>query len=99
MAAANSIGSAVTGMVRELSMDNQRVNDQIALLIENWCQRRELTALATVLPAWVGNNRLTDGWSELGLALRSASTLSIPAEEREAAKRLWIEIDTAINRR
>ena len=30
-------------------------------LIDGWCDRRAYKALARVLPAWLGNNGLTDG--------------------------------------
>jgi hypothetical protein len=33
----------------------------VANLIDAWCERREFGALARLLPAWIGNNGLTDG--------------------------------------
>jgi hypothetical protein len=80
-------------------MNSQAVHDQIAKLIDIWCERRELKALATVLPAWLSNNGLTDGWAEVAAAIRTASGLSLPAAETESLKRLWVEIDKAVNRR
>lgn len=43
----------------------------VASLIDAWCERRELGALARLLPAWIGNNGLTDGWGEVWEALRT----------------------------
>ncbi len=40
-------------------------------LIDAWCERRELAPLARLLPAWTGNNGLTDGWAEVWEALRT----------------------------
>lgn len=81
-------------------MHGDSVNDKIVSLINGWCDRRELPALAAVLPHWLANNGLTDGWAELGTALRNASAISsLPAEERKLLKQLWVEIDAAVDRR
>jgi hypothetical protein len=45
-------------------------NKDIKVLVDRWCERRELAALARLLPAWIANNGLTDGWNELREALR-----------------------------
>lgn len=47
-------------------MPNIDVNTTLENLIEAWCDRREYKALAIVLPTWLANNGLTDGWGELG---------------------------------
>jgi hypothetical protein len=76
------------------------INDRIRELVDGWCARRELGPLATVLPEWLSNNGLTDGWAELGKALRSASfDERLTVQERETLKLLWIEIDTALRYR
>lgn len=60
-------------------------------------QTRGTPALAALLPAWLSNNGLTDGWGELAKALRHVATLdSLPPKEREILKRLWVEVDTAV---
>jgi hypothetical protein len=40
-------------------------------LIGAWCDRRCLTALSPILPAYLGFNGLTDSWAELLSALRN----------------------------
>ena len=45
--------------------------DVVDRLIDQWCERREVGALARLLPAYVAFNGLTDGWVDLYQALRS----------------------------
>ena len=79
---------------------HEDINNEIRTLVEAWCDRREFGALGGLLPHWVANNGLTDGWTELAAALRSASTNQIlPADERDTLKRLWVELDTALRTR
>jgi len=73
-------------------------NDEIRRLVEGWCDRREFKALARVLPSWIGNNGLTDGWSDLRDALKSAYGLCrhLPPDERDALKKLYVKIDIGL---
>jgi hypothetical protein len=81
-------------------MDGKQVNGEIGLLVERWCQRRDLHALAGILPAWLGNNGLTDGWAELAAALRTMSgSRHLPQEERDELKRLYVVVDYAVRNR
>jgi hypothetical protein len=48
---------------------------ELRSLIDAWCERRSLKALAAVLPSYVAINGMTDGWGELHVALRSIGTL------------------------
>lgn len=76
------------------------INDRIRALVNGWCDRRELRPLALVLTPWLSNNGLTDGWVDLGTALRMAShDARLPEAEREMLKLLWIEIDTSLRNR
>jgi hypothetical protein len=34
-------------------------------MIDSWCDRRDLKALAILLPAWVNDFGLTDGWTDV----------------------------------
>lgn len=77
-------------------MDGFDVNRRIQVLVEAWCARREYGALASVLPPWLANNGLTDGWGELGKALRWTSHGGLPEAELLECKLLWIIIDNAI---
>ena len=63
-------------------------NQIISDLVDDWCDRRELRALSYVLPAWTGNNGLTDGWSQLRDDLKHAYAMctDLPAEERDKLK-------------
>ncbi len=45
-------------------------------LIDAWCDRRELSPLARLLPAYVAFNGLTDGWGDLLAALRHIQAFS-----------------------
>ena len=81
-------------------MDAKVVNDQIATLVNGWCERRELGALATILTPWLSNNGLTDGWDDLASALRTlANNRSLPDSKREFLKRLWVDVDYAVRNR
>jgi hypothetical protein len=81
-------------------MDAKLVNQRIQELVDSWCERRELGALASLLPAWLSNNGLTDGWDDLCSALRTLSNShDLPDSERSALKRLWIELDAYLRNR
>jgi hypothetical protein len=81
-------------------MDAKAFNEQIAAIVDGWCERRELNALANLLQPWLYNNGLTDGWEELAKALRStANVRELPEEERHTLKRLWVELDTVLRNR
>ncbi|MGE5191639.1 MAG: hypothetical protein ACM3U2_04000 [Deltaproteobacteria bacterium] len=77
------------------------IEDEIRALVYNWCDRRELGALAGLLPAWLGNNRMTDGWGILRNELRHTYVFQkqLPPEERDILHRLYVQIDTALQKR
>jgi hypothetical protein len=70
-------------------MENE-INAEIRQLVDGWCDRRELGALASLLPAWLANNGLTDGWEILRDALKHtyAAGRNLPPDERDTLKRL-----------
>ena len=76
-------------------------NQIISDLVDDWCDRRELRALSYVLPAWTGNNGLTDGWSQLRDDLKHAYAMctDLPAEERDKLKEAYVGIDVALRNR
>lgn len=76
-------------------------NDEIRRLVEGWCDRREYKALGWVLAAWHGNNGLTDGWSDLRDALKSAYCFCkhLPPDERDTLKKLYVNIDIGLRNR
>jgi hypothetical protein len=70
-------------------------------LIEAWCDRRCLHALATLLPAYTSFNGLTDGWGEL-LAAMQALALSkndLHPDEWETVANLRHAAENALDRR
>jgi hypothetical protein len=77
------------------------VNKEIRQLVERWCDRRELGALASLLPAWLANNGFTDGWAMLFDALKHtyAAGRDLPPDERNMLKRLYVEIDGVLRNR
>ena len=76
------------------------LNDIISRLVDRWCDRRELRALAYVLPGWTDNNGLTDGWSQLRDDLKHAYAMcdDLPPDERDELKRAYVLIDTMLKR-
>ena len=75
-------------------------NKIVAALVDLWCDRRELRALTYVLPAYTGNNGMTDGWSQLHDDLKHAYAMctELPSEERNQ-KTAYIAIDVALHNR
>ena len=76
-------------------------NQIISDLVDDWCDRRELRALSYVLPAWTGNNGLTEGGSQLRYDLKHAYAMctDLPAEERDKLKEAYVGIDVALRNR
>lgn len=76
------------------------INNEINSLVDAWCERRALVALAGLLPGWLNNNGLTDGWEDLAASLRTMSNnKTLPPQEREKLKRLWVQVDTMLRNR
>lgn len=73
----------------------------LGLLIEAWCDRRCLHALADVLPALTSFNGLTDGWGELAAALKAAflSKDALTGHERQIIAQLRRAAEDAVHRR
>ena len=79
--------------------DEHPVNGPLSRLIETWCDRRALGALAVVLPAYTSNNGLTDGWADVMDALRSLrATRELPAEEQAEVERLVVLVEQMVYR-
>jgi hypothetical protein len=70
-------------------------NEVIEFLVEVWCERKDYKPLALVLPAWINNNGLTDGWKSLLGALKHAyaECMDLPPDERDALKQVYVAIN------
>jgi hypothetical protein len=80
---------------------SENPNDTIQSLVDSWCDRREYAALTYVLPAWTGNNGLTDGWELLRDSLKHAYVVCthLPAADRDTLTKTYIDIDYALRNR
>jgi hypothetical protein len=75
------------------------INEVLDQLIDGWCDRRELGALARVLPAHRANNGLTDGWSDLLEALRTLrADRSLPGDEQRKVDQLVGAVERIVYR-
>ena len=84
-------------MREDAEMDE--VNRSLGELIDKWCDRRELLALATILPAFTANNGLTDGWAAVMGALYDLRSLrSLPDDEQADIRRLTRTVEAAVHR-
>jgi hypothetical protein len=78
--------------------DNDVLAD-VSGLIDAWCDRRELRALARLLPAWLANDGLTDGWAGVLDALRTiCADGSLPGDEAIVVDRCIVAVETAVYR-
>lgn len=75
------------------------MNAPLARLVGAWCDRRALGPLATLLPSYVSNNGLTDGWGELLDALRTLrGSHALPSEEHSQIERLVVLVEQMVYR-
>jgi hypothetical protein len=71
-------------------------------LIDGWCERRCLAPLSRVLSPYLSFNGMTDGWGELGVALKSIRALDgehLSLKERGIVDNLIRATDVAIHGR
>lgn len=80
---------------------SENLNEDLNALIDNWCARKEYTALSLVLPAWLSNNGLTDGWEALRGALKHTHVMltNLPLDERDLLKKLYGQIEYTLDNR
>ena len=72
---------------------------EVSGLIDAWCDRRELDLLPRLLPAWVSNNGLTDGWADVLDALKSLrGRPSLLGGEADIVERAIIDVERAVYR-
>jgi hypothetical protein len=76
-------------------------NEEIARLVDSWCQRRALRPLRYLLPHWP-HNGMTDGVYELKTALEDVRAFGrdeLLPEEARLLDRLIAHIDDALTHR
>jgi hypothetical protein len=69
-------------------------------LVDGWCERRTLNALALVLPNYPALNGLTDGWHQLYDALRDVRAMckdELNNEEREKLNQAIAGIESLLD--
>ena len=75
------------------------MNGPVARLVGAWCERRALAPLATLLPSYVSNNGLTDGWGELLNALYTLrGSRGLPSDEHAEIERLVVLVEQMVCR-
>ena len=80
--------------------DEHPVDDPIARLVDGWCERRAFGPLACLLPAYISNNGLTDGWADVMDALRTLrSSRQLPDDEQREIERLVVLVERMVYRR
>jgi hypothetical protein len=76
------------------------VNWPLTRLVDAWCDRRQLDALAAILPAYTSNSGFTDGWAAVMESLRVLrANRGLPDEERAEIERLVALVETMVYRR
>ena len=72
---------------------------EVSSLVDAWCDRRELDLLARLLPAWVSNNGLTDGWADVLDALKSLrGRPALLGAEADVIERSIVDVERAVYR-
>ena len=81
--------------------DNKQLFNNLQRLVEAWCDRRCLRALRNILPGYPLISPLSDGWSELLIALQDVRAFArdeLTAEEQEIAGGLHSSGRSAVHR-
>ena len=71
-------------------------------LVESWCDRRSLRALREILSGYPLASPLTDGWGQLGEALRGVRAFAreeLTPDEAQEVELLIAEIDRVTSAR
>jgi hypothetical protein len=72
---------------------------EVSSLTDSWCNRRGLRPLALLLPAWVVNDGLTDGWAAVLDALNDLRARAVlPESEAAIIERSIVVIERAVYR-
>lgn len=75
------------------------VSGPLSRLVDEWCERRDLSALARILPAYTSNFGLTDSWAALLEALRTLQAdRTLPEGEQREVERLVVDTERIVYR-
>lgn len=81
------------------TVEEHPVNGPVSRLVDAWCERRDLGALAVLLPAYTSNNGLTDGWADVMEALRTLrGSRRLPDDEQREIERLVVAVEQMVYR-
>jgi hypothetical protein len=70
------------------------VTGPLSRLVDAWCERRDLHALARVLPAYTAHFGLDDGWDDLLRALKALrADHHLPQDEQQSLERLIVKAE------
>ena len=88
------------GQTGDVSAEEEHpVYGPLSRLVDVWCERRDLGHLAALLPAYVYNFGLTDGWADLMEALRTIrAQRNLPDDEQAEIERLVVIVEKAVYR-
>jgi len=78
---------------------NQELFRTLEALVNDWCDRKCLTALRSILPAYPMPSPLTDGWAELLIALqnvRASARNETTPDEKILLDKCILSIDTML---
>jgi hypothetical protein len=81
--------------------DNREFLAAYQKLLDGWCERRCFKALLYALPGFFAFNGMTDGWGELGNALRRVRGLAadeLTPSEIESIGDLLVCVDRVLDR-
>ena len=77
-------------------MHDEDVTQDVAKLVDAWCERRCLRALREMLVAWPMASGLTDDWGRLDEALkavRAFASAELTESEKETVERAIAHLD------
>ena len=75
------------------------IDDEIAALVDRWCDRRDLRALRLILDGWPRVSGLTDEWGRLMEALRSLrADRQLPEDELATIERVLVDVERIVYR-
>ncbi len=81
--------------------DDKEISQTVNILIDDWCERRNLAALGIILRAWPLPMGLTDDWAKLLDALKDLNGVkrdALTEDEVEIVDQLIIAVEGIVYR-